>query len=80
MLCNLFKKMKEVTGPARFTIIAVEATDVVNTEQLNVSIRWVSDDYENSIGLCRVPDTKAESLFKFIKDLLIRCNLPLALC
>ena len=83
VLRNLFKKMKEVTGPAWFAIIADEATDVVKTEQLNVSIRWVSDDYEvheDSIGLCRVPDTKAETLFKFIKDLLIRCNLPLAMC
>ena len=72
---------KEVAGPAWFAIIADEATDVVNTEQLNVSICWVSDDYEvheDSIGLCKVPDTKAETLF--IKDLLIRCNLPLALC
>ena len=33
-----------------------------------------------NIGLCRVPDTKAETLFKVLKDLLIRCNLPLALC
>ena len=27
-----------------------------------------------------MPDTKAETLFKVIKDLLIRCDLPLALC
>jgi len=30
--------------------------------------------------LHRVPDTKAEAHFIVIKDLLIRCNLPLALC
>ena len=36
--------------------------------------------HEDPIGLCRVPDTKAETLFKVLKDLLIRCNLPLALC
>ena len=83
VLRNLLQKMKEVTGPAWFSIIADEATDVCNTEQLNLSIRWVSDSYEvheDPIGLCRVPDTKAETLFKVLKDLLIRCNLPLALC
>lgn len=48
-----------------------------------MSIRWVSDNYEvheDPIGLCGVPDNKAETLFKVIQDILIRCNLPLALC
>jgi len=75
--------MTDVTGPAWFAIITDETTDAVHTEQLNLSIRWVSDDYEvyeDPIGLCRVPDTKAEIMFTVIKDLLIRCNLPLALC
>ena len=27
-----------------------------------------------------VPNTKADTLFMFIKDLLIRCNLPISLC
>ena len=83
LLRNLLRKMKEVTGPAWFSIIADEATDCANTEQLNLSIRWVSDIYEvheDPIGLCRVPNTTAETLFKVIKDLLIRCSLPLALC
>ena len=47
------------------------------------SIHWVDGEYEaheDPIGLFRVPDTKAETLFKVIKDLLIRCDLPLALC
>ena len=83
VLRSLLKKRTEGSGPAWFSIIADEATDVVHTEQLNLSIRWVSDNYEvheDPIGLCRVPDTKVETLFTFIKDLLIRCNLPLALC
>ena len=83
MLCTLLNKIKSVTGPKWFLIIADEATDVCNTEQLNLSIRWISDNYEvheDPVGLCRVPDTKAETLFKVITDLLIRCDLPLALC
>lgn len=82
LLRTLLKKVTSVTGPSWFSIIADEATDVMNTEQLNLSIRWVADDYdihEDPLGLYRVPDTKAETLFT-IKDLLIRCNLPVALC
>ena len=33
--------------------------------------------HEDPIGLCRIPDT---TLFNVLKDLLVRCNLPLALC
>ena len=66
LLRKLLVAMKAGSGPAWFSIIADEAADINNTEQLNVSIRWVSDDYEihkDPIGLCSVPDTKAETLF-----------------
>ena len=73
-----------VDGPAWFSIIADEATDVCTTEQLNVSTHWVNDNYkvyEYSIAFFHVLATnKAETLFTTIKDLLIRCNLPLELC
>ena len=83
VLRNLLSKMTEVSGPVWFAIIVDEATDVTHTEQLNLSICWVNDNYEvheDPIRLCRVPDTKAETWFKVIKDILIQCNLPLALC
>ena len=35
---------------------------------------------EDPIGLFKVPNTTAEMLFGVIKDVLIRCSLPLALC
>ena len=75
--------MKESINPAWFSIIADEATDINQAEQLNVSIHWVDNNHcghEDPIGLFQVPDTKAETLFKVIKDLLIHCDLPLALC
>ena len=65
VLRTLLKKMTDGIGPVRFSIIADEATDIVHTKQLNLSICWVSDDYEvhkDPIGLYRVPDTKAETL------------------
>ena len=73
LLRNLLGKMKEGTGPAWFSVIADEATDVAKSEQMNVTIRWVSDNYEvheDPVGLFRVPDTTAETLFKVIKDIL----------
>ena len=48
-----------------------------------LSIRWVEDDYticEECIGLVQLPDTKAQTIFTLIKDLLIRCFLPLPQC
>lgn len=69
-----------------FAVIADEATDVNNTEQINVSVQWVGNDYkvhvhvhEDSIGLCAIPDTTADTLCKIIKDILIRCSSPFEL-
>ena len=83
LLRQLIKNMKDVTGPTWFAIIADEATDVVNSEQLNLSIRWISDEYEaceDPIGLVLLPDTKAKTIFEIIKDILIRCDLPITMC
>ena len=44
-LRTLLATMRKLTRPAWFSIIADEATDVCSTEQLNLSIRWVSDGY-----------------------------------
>lgn len=82
VLRKLLKLIKETT-PAWYSIIADEATDVKNTEQLDLSIRWVDSSYkvhEDSIGLLRISDKKAETIFNAIKDLLIRCDLPLSMC
>ena len=54
--------VKKATSLPWFLIVADEAIDVVNRNQLNLSIHWVSDDYKvhtDSIALYRMPDTKA---------------------
>ena len=54
VLRKVLATMRMVTGPTWYSIIADEASDVINTEQLNLSIRWVSDSYEaheDSVGL-----------------------------
>ncbi len=66
-----------------YAIIADEATDVANREQLNLSIRWVSSEYEVSedpVGLYCLPDTKSDTLYKVVTDILIRCTIPLSFC
>ena len=78
LLANIKKNV-----PVWYAIIADEAADVVNREQLNLSIRWVSDDYmvsEDPVGLYCLPDTTANTITKVLKDLLIRCAFPISLC
>ena len=44
-----------------YAIIADEATDVSGTEQLSVSIRWISKSYEvheDVLGIKELPDIK----------------------
>ena len=48
-----------------------------------IAIRWVHSSYtihEDAIGLIQLPDTKYVTLFSTIKDMLIRCSLPLSNC
>ena len=82
VLWSLLLKIKN-ESPPWYSIIADETTDVSHTEQLNLCIRWVDSKYvvyEEAISLFRVPDTKAETLFTVIKDLLIRCSLSVDMC
>lgn len=83
VLRNILQRIKGVNGPPWFSVIADEATDVASNEQMSVAIRWVDNSYnvrEDPVGLFKVPNTTAETLFIIIKDILIRCNLPLSLC
>ena len=48
-----------------------------------ISIWWVYcwyEIHEDPLGLIELPDTKAETLFSVIKDVLIRCSLPIVMC
>ncbi len=78
----LLDNIKEYS-PAWFSIIGDEATDVANREQFNLSIRWVNAEYEISedpVGLYALPNTKADTLYTVLTDILTRCSLPLSMC
>ena len=57
-----------------FSILADEATDVSNNEQMSLSICWVERSFtihEDVLGLIQLPDIKAVTIFISIKDVLI---------
>ena len=69
--------------PSWYALIADETRDVSNKEQLNLTIRWVSEDYtinEDPVGLFSLPNATANTIVTVIKDVLVRCGLPLSLC
>ena len=79
ILRTLLNTIKECSPPW-YAIIVDEATDVAYREQLNLSIRWVNDNYdisEDPVGLYCLPDTKAETLHSIVLDILTCCSLPL---
>jgi len=65
-----------------YSVIVDEATDIANREQMNLSIRWVNEEYdisEDPVGLFCLPNTTADTITVVLKDL-IRCSLPFSLC
>lgn len=76
----LRKLLSEASASMWFSILADEATDVSHNEQMSLSIRWVDTDYgvhEDTLGLIVLPNTRAVMIFSAIKDILIRCSLPM---
>ena len=73
----------KANSPAWYAIMGDEASDIAKREQLNISIRWVNKSYEISedpVGLFCLNNTSADAICDAIKDILIRCSLPLSLC
>ena len=80
VLRKILSNIREATW---FAVLADETTDISNQEQLSMSIRWVTKTYEvheDFIGLVHVPNITASVLAIAIKDVLIRCSLPLVQC
>ena len=61
-----------------FTILADEATDAGNKEQLTIVFRWVDEAlliHEDFIGLHEIDDASAAGIMEMIKQVLLSCNL-----
>jgi len=66
-----------------FSVIADEATDVSNREQLTVCIRWVDDDfciYEEPTELIELPKIDAETITEELNGCLGKHNIPILQC
>ena len=66
-----------------FTIMADEATDSANKEELVLCFRWVDnilEVHEEFIGLYQISDTSADTVVKVIKDTLVRMTLSIKRC
>ena len=66
-----------------FSLLADETRDVSNREQVVVTLRWVSEEYEiceDFFGLIQVDCTTAEQIFLSLKAYLISLGIPFTNC
>ena len=80
LLCSL---LAEIRSSPWFAVQADEAIDVSIHEQMCVTIRWVTHKYEinkDPIGMIQLLKTDALTLSSVLKDVSIRCMLPLSSC
>ncbi len=81
LLRQILRRINESTP--WYAIVADETADITNKEQLALSTRWVASDYnihEDFTGLVHVPRITVDVITSAIKDILIRCTLPLSQC
>ena len=63
-----------------FSIMADEATDSSNNEQLALCHRWVDHNFEaheNFMGIHKVENIRSDTLVTVLKDIRIKLNIPL---
>lgn len=73
--------MEAIKSAEYFAIMADETADVSNVEQVSICIRIVSEEFmvsEIFMGFYQTDDTRSESLFRIIQDVLIRLNLDIS--
>ncbi|XP_046587864.1 zinc finger MYM-type protein 1-like [Neodiprion lecontei] len=78
LIQKLLRKIKSV---AYFALIADETADITRVEQVSISIRIVLDDLSIEhifMGFYATSNTRAETLFKIMKNVLLRFNLNIA--
>ena len=70
----------EIQDVQWFSIIVDQTINVTNQEQFNISFQWVREHFivdEDPIGMVAVQDTAGDTLFRVVKDSLIRMNFPI---
>lgn len=72
----------ELSGKC-FTLMVDETTDLSNTEQMILCLRFVDDDlevHEEVIGLHSLESTSADTIVSTVQDVLLRLNLRIDNC
>ena len=81
MALNLLRNLlTEIRQSQWFALISDETRDQSGLEQLCISIRWVDQSYtvsEDIIGMMEMQQTDALTISNALKDVLLRCSLPL---
>ena len=75
--------LQDIYAADNYALIADEATDISHNEHICIAVRYVDscyDVHEIPLGLIQLPNTLALTLFHVIKDVLVRCSLPIAKC
>lgn len=65
-----------------FGLIADCTTDISTSEQFSCGLQYVDSNLESHcdfLGFYKCPDTTAETLFRCVKDLFMRLNIPICL-
>ena len=81
-LMILRKIASEISG-IWFTLMVDETTDLSNTEQMILCLRYVDDDldvHEEVIGIHSLESTSADSIVSTVRDILLRLNLRINNC
>ncbi|XP_071843974.1 zinc finger MYM-type protein 1-like [Apostichopus japonicus] len=73
------------TSKGLYGIIADESRDISNKEQMTCVLRWISLEediavHEDFVGMYEFTSTDAITITASLKDILLRCNLPLDNC
>ena len=83
MAMTILKKLANNLAGRQFVIMVDETTDISNTEQLVLCLRYVDDQlnsHEEFIGLHSLESTTALSITYTIEDILVRLSLQLVNC
>lgn len=74
----LNKVLNEVRREKYFSIMIDETSDISRLEQVCIALRYVTDELvvkEQFVGFYQTGDTKADTLFNIVKDMMIRFQL-----
>lgn len=72
----------ELQRASCFSIMCDETKDIRKTEQLSVVLRYYMNGviYERFLGFQAATELDAASLFNYIKDILVKCNIDIQKC